>query len=89
MIELTGKKVLLTGAASGIGRALAIQLAEQGAQLYLLDCKEDGLLGLTATLNQQFDADIRCLVCDLVWQAPLLHAVFCSLAGRLSALAWT
>ncbi len=51
MKHLQGKVVALTGASSGIGRCLAIQLAEQGCHLALADVDETGLQDTLAKLK--------------------------------------
>ncbi len=43
MKKLRGKKALITGAASGIGREIALALAREGVDLFLLDLDETGL----------------------------------------------
>jgi NAD(P)-dependent dehydrogenase (short-subunit alcohol dehydrogenase family) len=43
MDSLTGRTALITGAASGIGRASALLFAEAGASLTLVDVNRDGL----------------------------------------------
>ena len=42
-MNLAGKTIVITGAAQGIGRALAVAFAEHGSDLALLDLREDGL----------------------------------------------
>ena len=46
-----GKRVFLTGAASGIGRATALKLAGEGAELYLTDLNADGLATTVADVR--------------------------------------
>jgi NAD(P)-dependent dehydrogenase (short-subunit alcohol dehydrogenase family) len=46
--DLRGKRVLITGAASGIGRATALAAGARGAQLVLTDIAADGLAAAAA-----------------------------------------
>lgn len=41
--SLSGKTVLITGAASGIGRATAIECCRMGAEVIITDINPDGL----------------------------------------------
>ncbi len=45
------KVVLLTGAASGLGRQVALELAARGAHLILVDIDEEGLRGVRETMR--------------------------------------
>jgi Short-chain alcohol dehydrogenase of unknown specificity len=68
-MEIAGKKAIVTGAASGIGRATAVMLAARGAsEIALVDIKESALAdtarlveaaGSRATVNVLDLADIR------------------------------
>lgn len=51
--SLEGKKILITGAAGGIGKATAIECAKLGASLILTDINEDGLKTTLAELDNQ------------------------------------
>jgi short-subunit dehydrogenase len=48
-----GKHAVITGAGSGIGRALALQLNAQGCSLWLSDINEDNLEQTRALLSRQ------------------------------------
>lgn len=43
LVSLDGRRALVTGAGSGIGRAAAVRLAQVGASVLALDVSEDGL----------------------------------------------
>jgi NAD(P)-dependent dehydrogenase (short-subunit alcohol dehydrogenase family) len=57
--RLAGRRVLVTGAASGIGRATAELFAAEGSALILLDRNAEGLAEIAATTGASaFEADV-------------------------------
>ena len=84
---IRGKKALVTGAASGIGRAIAIALADEGADLYLVDIDEAGL-ALTAREVASRGVEVVTAMCDLAEPAQISAAVRALLSrwGRLNIL---
>lgn len=60
----SGKVAVVTGAGSGIGRALAVGLAERGARLALSDVDEAGLDGTVEQVNS-LGADVHAQVLDV------------------------
>ena len=79
MQTIRGKKALITGAASGIGRALALALAREGADLYLLDI-DAASLAETAREARALGAAVATVVCDLTRSAAADAAVGAVLA---------
>ncbi|RMI34299.1 SDR family oxidoreductase [Nocardia stercoris] len=53
MKSLTGRKCVITGAASGIGRATALAAGRSGARLLLTDINADGLAETVALATEQ------------------------------------
>ena len=60
LFDLTGKSVLVTGAASGIGRCVAVEASKLGANLVLVDLNEAGLQETLSMLAEGTHATIKC-----------------------------
>lgn len=60
-VALSGKSVLVTGAASGIGEACVLEFASRGAHVIAVDRDEGGLQRLAATIDCE---SIRCDMSD-------------------------
>lgn len=72
--KFAGKSVVVTGASLGIGRAIALQLAEQGAWLALaargseslervaVGCRERGARAIAVTTDVSREADCKALI---------------------------
>ena len=75
---LEGKTAVITGAASGIGRAIAIQFAEEGADVVVADVREDPREGGDPTherIGSETDADATYVECDVTETSDLEAAV--------------
>jgi len=64
LISLKGKKALITGAAAGIGRAIALRFAELGATLELLDIDMRGLKKVKTEV-QKFEVNVNVYKVDI------------------------
>jgi meso-butanediol dehydrogenase / (S,S)-butanediol dehydrogenase / diacetyl reductase len=85
----SGKKVLITGAASGIGRATAIRFAAEGAQVTIGDINEAGLHDTAALMAAPpqivpYDAS-NITSCQALVAAAAANGldVLCNIAGML------
>lgn len=77
----TGKAVLVTGAASGLGRATAIRFAEQGALLCIVDVNAGGL---AETAKLVADAGST----SVIWSGDLGQPANCATAVDVAVKAY-
>lgn len=77
--DLTGKKAIITGGASGIGKAIAMKLAAHGAHSFILDVNEQNAQELSASIVQE-GGQASYAVCDIT-NATAVAETFSNLLG--------
>lgn len=88
MKSFHGKNVFLTGAGSGIGKALAEQLWQKGCNLLLVDVNKDALNQLVQDLNPASANDcqwIQTFVCDLS-SAPAIDNMLADVGAKVDVV---
>jgi NAD(P)-dependent dehydrogenase (short-subunit alcohol dehydrogenase family) len=72
MFSLDNKKAVITGAASGIGKAIALLFAKQGAEVFILDFNEAAALEVVNEIIA-FGGKASAHGCDVSNQAELVN----------------
>src|SRR5437762_3183661 len=84
MFDLTGRVAVVSGAASGMGRAMALALAEAGADLLLADLHADGA-EKTAGEIRQFGRRAVVALCN-VSEPEQIRALFAQLDSEFGRI---
>lgn len=83
MFQLSGKIAVITGSGSGIGKAVALIFAKQGAEVHLIDLNEEGI-STTAQEIKNENGKAVAHVCDVTSQQQVKD-IFNSI-GRVDVL---
>lgn len=72
-MRLEGKRAIVTGAGSGIGRASALRMAQEGADLIIFDIEEDGVQA-TAEAARKLGRDVHAAQLDCTKESDIVEA---------------
>jgi len=64
-MDIKGKKAIVTGAAKGIGKGIALKLAEYGADIALVDIDESGMKETESEVKDAWGVETLCLRVDV------------------------
>ena len=64
MTTISGSRILITGAASGFGRLMALMMAQKGGKLVLWDIDEKGLDSVKKEIGSE-EHDVTTMICNL------------------------
>ncbi len=85
MFELTGKRAVVTGAASGIGFAIAKLFASQGASVVLIDLDLERLNTAVAAIREKAGAAVSAVASDVSSEESVQRA-FAEIGGPIDIL---
>jgi short-subunit dehydrogenase len=74
-MKLNDKVVIITGASSGIGKALAIEFASRGANLVLAARQYVALCELTESLEKEYNIQAVAVQCDVSVEEDCAHLI--------------
>jgi dihydroanticapsin dehydrogenase len=83
-LNLTGRRVIITGGSSGIGRATALAFAAEGARVGILSRDQAGM-ALTLQLAADAGLSLHSATADVTDEASVTHAV-AALAAELGGV---
>ena len=81
--SLRNKRVFITGGGTGIGEAMVISFAEQGAQVAFVDIARDASLALVRRVRDAGYPEPKFHQCDIT-DIPALQAAMADLAGAIT-----
>lgn len=74
-MDLRGKSIVITGAGKGIGKALAMAVAKEGANLGLISRTSGDLEALKSALTEVYDVKVSIAVADIAVREEAERAV--------------